>query len=794
IARAATPSASLTDWPAGVIAILCVFSLIFAAVSHSLGTVELVKSKYGLGLSALVTVALVVTSSLGGCARLGIIEDLVPWETYPPLLITIGVTNLYVVTNGVIDTSMDLPVQERVALGLRNISHRLMATLGLQLLVCLVGWFSGLDVLKEFCSFVAMALVADHSLQLLFMTSVLSIDFRRLELSDLHNRRVVQHMRRFSQPNLRGLNSPLMASDLAFPPSSSLSPSQISAPSPSSSSPPSSSPPASSSSSPSPTPSFPESTPHSHSRSSSSTSSSSLSAMEKSGIKSKIPPLLPLPTPPSAMSQTSRYQASLQVEPPPEQGPRFHIPFTDWRSARHHQWMNMTALILCLTYVYTRYVGEMHVWETPWWRLPLRVLLWSWFFPSNSHHPYSHLGPEVERLGGRQRSRAPAFHSRSGNLGYCAGGSWDWLTYPRSLGALIMPLTKKSPNPLREATRGGAVVYLEPRELRQVRSLGLSDQGRSSWSGKEGTHPSSSPSSFLQRLQGGDIIAIEARTLNGEFSMGGAKEERVVVAGACSEGAVWVWERVGSFELMMGVGGTTGSGERGRERVFKCKAIRDPGEGRRITALAIVMTQVGSRDRVALVMGDQSGGIRMCDVMTGTCIWAERGEVITSTPSPVRWVGTSGTGGDGEWVWWVREDGRIGCISVERAYKDRASTTNHHWDLSLEGGRGSPGPGRKGEDDEEGMVMVEMEGASDLKDPLTPGVSPYTGGIREVRVCGHRMWLSGPWGLECWDYQVRGSTPVIHRIFSNLSSVSEPYGLGGVDALAILEESVVGMA
>ncbi|KAI9226892.1 MAG: hypothetical protein DHS80DRAFT_24775 [Piptocephalis tieghemiana] len=113
----ATPSASLTDWPAGVIAILSVFSLIFAAVSHSLGTVELVKSKYGLGLSALVTVALVVTSSLGGCARLGIIEDLVPWETYPPLLIAIGVTNLYVVTNGVIDTSMDLPVQERVALG-----------------------------------------------------------------------------------------------------------------------------------------------------------------------------------------------------------------------------------------------------------------------------------------------------------------------------------------------------------------------------------------------------------------------------------------------------------------------------------------------------------------------------------------------------------------------------------------------------------------------------------------------------------------------------------------------------
>jgi hypothetical protein len=111
-------AAGWSNWPAGLVVLSGTFGLIFSMVSYSLGTVELVKSKYGLGLSALITVALSVLVSLGACARMGIVEELVPWETYPPLIMAIGVTNLYVVTNGVIDTGMDLPVSERVALGM----------------------------------------------------------------------------------------------------------------------------------------------------------------------------------------------------------------------------------------------------------------------------------------------------------------------------------------------------------------------------------------------------------------------------------------------------------------------------------------------------------------------------------------------------------------------------------------------------------------------------------------------------------------------------------------------------
>lgn len=281
---------------------------------------------------------------------------------------------------------------------------------------------------------------------------------------------------------------------------------------------------------------------------------------------------------------------------------------------------------------------------------------------------------------------------------------------------------------------------------------------------------------------------------------------RVVVAGACSEGGVWIWETMDpSFRAS---GPQLGLKSTGRKRTFRCKAIREPGLEKRITSLALSMTQVGSRDRVTLAMGDQSGAIYLHDIMTGTCIWS-----ITETGSsdktvPIRWLGTSAEE-CGEWVWWVKEDGRMGCIHVERAYKDRDVAKPYLWDLALEGPKTMIPLSKGGEkeeekeeetlEEEEGMVVVERmdEGRSHSKEHTQDASTSYSGGIQRVRACDQRLWLGGPWGLECWGYRVgRDSIPKIYRIFSNPSSSipADEYDLGGVDSLMVLEESVVGLA
>ncbi|CDQ98426.1 unnamed protein product [Oncorhynchus mykiss] len=57
-----------------------------------------------------------------------------------------------------------------------------------ELCIILIGYFTLVPAIQEFCLFAVVGLVSDFFLQMFFFTTVLSIDIRRMELADLNRR------------------------------------------------------------------------------------------------------------------------------------------------------------------------------------------------------------------------------------------------------------------------------------------------------------------------------------------------------------------------------------------------------------------------------------------------------------------------------------------------------------------------------------------------------------------------------------------------------------------------------
>ncbi|KAJ3340741.1 hypothetical protein HDU93_006411 [Gonapodya sp. JEL0774] len=172
-----------------------------------LGKVDLVKSKFGLGFVAVLTVVLSLIMSVGLCGMLGVEFSIVPWEVFPFLIIAVGVENMFTITSAVVNTSMDLPVKERVGRGLGSVGVNMFASICVELAILLVGSATNIPAFQEFSLFAAVAILMDYFLQLTFFTTVLSIDIRRLELSDLQNRRVAAIIRQHSSADVASLGA-----------------------------------------------------------------------------------------------------------------------------------------------------------------------------------------------------------------------------------------------------------------------------------------------------------------------------------------------------------------------------------------------------------------------------------------------------------------------------------------------------------------------------------------------------------------------------------------------------------
>ncbi|XP_075403369.1 sterol regulatory element-binding protein cleavage-activating protein isoform X2 [Tenrec ecaudatus] len=173
---------------AELIPLVTTYIILFAYIYFSTRKIDMVKSKWGLALAAVVTVLSSLLMSVGLCTLFGLTPTLNGGEIFPYLVVVIGLENVLVLTKSVVSTPVDLEVKLRIAQGLSSESWSIMKNVATELGIVLIGYFTLVPAIQEFCLFAVVGLVSDFFLQMLFFTTVLSIDIRRMELADLNKR------------------------------------------------------------------------------------------------------------------------------------------------------------------------------------------------------------------------------------------------------------------------------------------------------------------------------------------------------------------------------------------------------------------------------------------------------------------------------------------------------------------------------------------------------------------------------------------------------------------------------
>ncbi|KAM9723149.1 sterol regulatory element-binding protein cleavage-activating protein isoform 3-T3 [Menidia menidia] len=171
-----------------LIPLVTTYIILFAYIYFSTRKIDMVKSKWGLALAAVVTVLSSLLMSVGLCTLFGLTPTLNGGEIFPYLVVVIGLENVLVLTKSVVSTPVDLEVKLRIAQGLSNESWSIMKNMATELCIILIGYFTLVPAIQEFCLFAVVGLVSDFFLQMFFFTTVLSIDIRRMELADLNRR------------------------------------------------------------------------------------------------------------------------------------------------------------------------------------------------------------------------------------------------------------------------------------------------------------------------------------------------------------------------------------------------------------------------------------------------------------------------------------------------------------------------------------------------------------------------------------------------------------------------------
>ena len=160
--------------------------LLFIYIYISVRKIEFVKSKWGLAFAAVTQIILSLLMSVGICSYFGLTPTLNGSEIFPYLIIFIGFENIVVLTKSVVSTPFDLDVRYRIALGLKKESWVITKILTFELIIICSGLFTMVPAIQEFCLFAWVGLLIDFFMQMIFFVTVLSIDIRRMELSDLN--------------------------------------------------------------------------------------------------------------------------------------------------------------------------------------------------------------------------------------------------------------------------------------------------------------------------------------------------------------------------------------------------------------------------------------------------------------------------------------------------------------------------------------------------------------------------------------------------------------------------------
>uniref|UniRef100_A0A1Q3F4Q8 Sterol regulatory element-binding protein cleavage-activating protein n=1 Tax=Culex tarsalis TaxID=7177 RepID=A0A1Q3F4Q8_CULTA len=158
-------------------------SMLWLYVYYSVRKIEEIRSRLLLAFIAVLTVLGSLMMSLGMCFFFGLTISLQSKGVYPYLVILVGLENVLVITKSVLTTDNNLDVKIRVAQGLSREGWSITKNLLLEITILTVGLCTFVPVIQEFCIFAIVGLISDFFLQMMFFSTVLARDIKRVEYS-----------------------------------------------------------------------------------------------------------------------------------------------------------------------------------------------------------------------------------------------------------------------------------------------------------------------------------------------------------------------------------------------------------------------------------------------------------------------------------------------------------------------------------------------------------------------------------------------------------------------------------
>ncbi|EGD75912.1 hypothetical protein PTSG_00621 [Salpingoeca rosetta] len=181
--RLAYERRSLSTVERGLLVVAYIVLLLY--MINSVSKVEAVMSRAGLTLTAVSIMTASVTSAVGVCTYFDLVKNFQAFEVIPFLVMVIGLDNITAITSSVVSAPPTVAVRFRIAHGLSNIGPQLTVSLMQMETILMLGAFSHIPQLKDFSIVACAAMLCNFSFQVIIYVAVMSLDMRRLELSDL---------------------------------------------------------------------------------------------------------------------------------------------------------------------------------------------------------------------------------------------------------------------------------------------------------------------------------------------------------------------------------------------------------------------------------------------------------------------------------------------------------------------------------------------------------------------------------------------------------------------------------
>ncbi|KAI1003656.1 hypothetical protein K3495_g4552 [Podosphaera aphanis] len=150
----------------------------------TLSKIRALKSRAGLIIAVIVHISVSIMASFTVCAFLKVDLSQIPREIYPLVVLTVGLENIFRLINAVIMTHSEDSTATQIGEALGKTGHVALAGVCQNLAILWILSQRVYPQITAFCTFAAIALSFDFFFLLTFFVAVLSVDVKRMELSD----------------------------------------------------------------------------------------------------------------------------------------------------------------------------------------------------------------------------------------------------------------------------------------------------------------------------------------------------------------------------------------------------------------------------------------------------------------------------------------------------------------------------------------------------------------------------------------------------------------------------------